>query len=117
MVSKLESIEKWIEVLNDLVVGLVLMDDFLILLIIRDGFFDVLFVLYEECSYEYFIIKNKYVVVFVRKCKNVYWLYFKFCLFMLIFEFFCFKKWCDLFMFILLIVYVRIIFFLNLNWY
>nr|XP_034339330.1 citron Rho-interacting kinase-like isoform X2 [Crassostrea gigas] len=67
MASKLESIEKRIEVLNDLVAGSVLTDDLLTSLTTRDGLLDALFVLYEECSHEYLITKNKHVAAFVRK--------------------------------------------------
>lgn len=92
MASKLESIEKRIEVLNDLVAGSVLTDDLLTSLTTRDGLLDALFVLYEECSHEYLITKNKHVAAFVRKCKNAQLLCFIYCYTMLTLEFLCFKK-------------------------
>lgn len=92
MARKLESIEKRIEVLNDLVAGSVLTDDLLTSLTTRDGLLDALFVLYEECSHEYLITKNKHVAAFVRKCRNAQLLFFIYCYTMLTLEFLCFKK-------------------------
>ena len=70
MAGKVEDIEKRIEVLNSLVAGSVLTDDIITSLTTRDGLLDALLVLYEECSHDYLVTKNKHVAAFVRKCKN-----------------------------------------------
>ncbi|XP_056008615.1 citron Rho-interacting kinase-like isoform X2 [Ostrea edulis] len=66
-VSKVESIEKRIEVLDGLVAGSVLTDDIFTSLTTRDGLLDALLVLYEECSHDYLLKKNKHVSTFIRK--------------------------------------------------
>jgi hypothetical protein len=68
--SKAENIEKRIEVLDGLVAGSVLTDDILTSLTTRDGLLDALLVLYEECSHDYLIKKNKHVSAFIRKCRQ-----------------------------------------------
>ena len=70
MAGKVEDIEKRIEILNSLVAGSVLTDDIITSLTTRDGLLDALLVLYEECSHDYLVTKNKHVAAFVRKCKN-----------------------------------------------
>ncbi|XP_078336278.1 citron Rho-interacting kinase-like isoform X2 [Crassostrea virginica] len=67
MAGKVEDIEKRIEVLNSLVAGSVLTDDIITSLTTRDGLLDALLVLYEECSHDYLVTKNKHVAAFVRK--------------------------------------------------
>lgn len=64
----LDSICHRIQVLDDLVQGSVETSEIHASLVTKEGLLDALVTLYEECGHE-FVMRNKHVAAFVKKCE------------------------------------------------